>query len=183
MSTPGSATPPATSSAASAAAPGEVSADNTAPPKPLAAQLTSFRARISRQLQASRLRKSRFVTDAELTDLFDDDPTEMASFQFTDPITGGVICLTFDCWMHRVGPELSAAPRRKTGSSIFVVFNGSGSSTIGDTDYDWETGDIFVVPSWAPVQHHPDEVSNLFEMTDRPVMKAVGLYREETLDS
>lgn len=67
MSTPGSATPPATSSAASAAAPGEVSADNTAPPKPLAAQLTSFRARISRQLQASRLRKSRFVTDAELT--------------------------------------------------------------------------------------------------------------------
>lgn len=123
------------------------------------------------------------VTDAELTDLFDDDPTEMASFQFTDPITGGVICLTFDCWMHRVGPELSAAPRRKTGSSIVVVLNGSGSSTIGDDDYDWEAGDIFVVPSWAPVQHHPSEVSNLFEMTDRPVMEALGLYREETLDS
>lgn len=121
------------------------------------------------------------VTDAALTELFDDDPAETASFQYTDPITGGVICLTFDCWMHRIGPRLKAPTRRKTGSSIFVVFDGSGTTTVGDTRFHWEAGDIFVVPSWAPVRHHPHEVSNLFEMTDRPVMQALGLYREETL--
>lgn len=120
------------------------------------------------------------TTDRLLTDLYD-DPSSIASVQFTDPITGGVILLTFDCWMHRMGPRLRAPASRKTGNSIFVVFNGHGVTTVGHREFEWTAGDIFVVPSWLPVQHRPAELSNLLEMSDRPILQSLGLYREETL--
>lgn len=119
-------------------------------------------------------------TDRALTQRYV-DPTRMASVQFTDPITGGVILLTFDCWMHRMGRQLRANATRKTGNSIFVVFTGSGTTSVGHKEFEWEAGDVFVVPSWLPMQHHPVEVSNLLEMSDRPILQSVGLYREETL--
>lgn len=119
-------------------------------------------------------------TDRVLTERYT-DPARVASVQFTDPITGGVILLTFDCWMHRMGPLLRANPTRKTGNSIFVVFSGHGSTTVGHKEFRWADGDVFVVPSWLAVQHHPAEVSNLLEMSDRPILQSVGLYREETL--
>ena len=118
--------------------------------------------------------------DRQLGELYD-DPTSVASVQFTDPITGGVILLTFDCWMHRMGPRLRPGASRKTGNSIFVVFSGRGATTVGHKDFAWAAGDIFVTPSWLPVQHRPEEVSNLLEMSDRPVLQSLGLYREETL--
>lgn len=121
-------------------------------------------------------------TDRLLAELYG-DPTTVSSVQFTDPITGGVIALTFDCWMHRMGPLLRAAATRKTGNSIFVVFDGRGSTTVGHKEFEWSAGDIFVVPSWLPVRHSPSEVSNLLEMSDRPILQSLGLYREETLES
>ena len=89
--------------------------------------------------------------------------------------------MTFDCWMRRMGPLLQARPTRKTGNSIFVVFSGHGTTTVGDREFAWSAGDIFIVPSWLAMQHHPGEVSNLLEMSDRPILQSVGLYREETL--
>lgn len=128
---------------------------------------------------SSLLRQPWAVTDLALTALFGSSPTDLASTEFVDPVSGSSICPTFDCWMHRGGPRLSAPARRKTGNSIFVVFSGSGSTSVGDTVFEWEAGDVFVAPSWAAVRHRPREVSNLFEMTDRPILRALGLYREE----
>jgi gentisate 1,2-dioxygenase len=129
---------------------------------------------------SSLLRQPWDVTDRALTRLFR-DPTRIASTEFTDPSTGGPICPTFDCWMHRLGPTLSAPATRKTGNSIFVVFTGSGTTSVGPSRFAWATGDVFVAPSWAAVRHHPSETSNLFELTDRPTLKALGLYRQEAL--
>jgi gentisate 1,2-dioxygenase len=119
-------------------------------------------------------------TDQTLDELFD-EPTKCASVQFTDPITGGAISPTLDCWIHRLGPSLTAPASRKTGNSIFVVFTGTGETSVGSNRFDWEAGDVFVAPSWSAVQHHPNETSNLFEMTDRPILEALGLFQQETV--
>ncbi len=47
--------------------------------------------------------------------------------------------------------------------------------------FEWSAGDIFVTPSWSAVDDKASEQSNLFAVTDRPVLEALGLYREETL--
>ena len=48
--------------------------------------------------------------------------------------------------------------------------------------FDWGPGDTFVVPSWAVVEHEASAAADVFAITDRPVLEALGLYREETLD-
>jgi gentisate 1,2-dioxygenase len=52
---------------------------------------------------------------------------------------------------------------------------------VSANEFNWEKGDIFVVPSW---QWHSHENLNgedaiLFSITDRPSTEALGLYREE----
>ena len=41
--------------------------------------------------------------------------------------------------------------------------------------------DIFVVPAWTSVRHSASEDAVLFSFSDRPVQKALGLWREEAL--
>jgi hypothetical protein len=47
--------------------------------------------------------------------------------------------------------------------------------------FEWGPRDIFIVPSWCKVSHETREDSVLFSFSDRPVQKALGLWREETL--
>ena len=47
--------------------------------------------------------------------------------------------------------------------------------------FDWEQGDFFVAPPWSWHEHanETDDEAILFAIHDAPVMKALGLYREE----
>jgi gentisate 1,2-dioxygenase len=83
--------------------------------------------------------------------------------------------------MHRVYPGKRTTTRRKTGSSIYVVFQGTGCSVINGIRFEWSAGDIFVTPSWASVDHEASERADLFAISDRPVLQALHLYREEEL--
>jgi len=84
--------------------------------------------------------------------------------------------------MHRIYPGERTATRRKTGSSVFVVFQGNGYSVINGIRFEWGPGDIFVTPSWASVDHEASERADLFAISDRPVLQALHLYREEELE-
>jgi gentisate 1,2-dioxygenase len=66
---------------------------------------------------------------------------------------------------------------------IWVVFQGEGSSIIGGQRFDWVAGDMFVVPSWVPVEHEARTEANLFSLADSPVLRALGIHREHTLDA
>jgi gentisate 1,2-dioxygenase len=105
----------------------------------------------------------------------------MASLEFVNPLTGTPAVATFACEMHRLYPGERTATKRKTGSSIYVVFQGSGRSVINGVRFDWGPGDIFVTPSWASVDHQAEEQADLFAVSDRPVLQALYLYREEKL--
>ena len=68
-----------------------------------------------------------------------------------------------------------------TDGTVFCVAEGIGRSVVGDRTFEWGPRDIFVVPSWVPVRHEAAEDSVLFSFSDRPVQRALGLWREEQL--
>jgi gentisate 1,2-dioxygenase len=49
------------------------------------------------------------------------------------------------------------------------------------TVFEWGPGDIFVVPSWASVDHEAFEQSDHFIVSDRPVLEAFRLFKAEEL--
>ncbi len=105
----------------------------------------------------------------------------MISLEFVNPLTGGPAVSTFACEMHRIYPGERTSSRRKTGSSVYVVFQGSGRSVINGLLFEWGPGDIFVTPSWASVDHEANVRADLFAISDRPILQVLHLHREEEL--
>lgn len=122
-------------------------------------------------------------TDAALTALLAEQGGPVASLEFVDPTSGRPALPTLGCEMHRLASGAATPPARKTGSSVFVVYRGAGSSVIDGRRFRWSAGDMFVVPSWAAVEHHASEESDLFAVTDAPVLKALQLYFTEQLSA
>ena len=83
--------------------------------------------------------------------------------------------------MHRLVTGGRTPVVRRTGNSIFVVFRGEGGTAAGDCRLAWAEGDMFVVPSWVPAAHWSRAGADVFELSDAPVLRALGLYREETV--
>jgi gentisate 1,2-dioxygenase len=120
-------------------------------------------------------------TDAELARLAGKrGAAAMVSVEFVNPQTGASVLPTLSCSMHRLESGLQTRPVRKTGNSIFVVFRGTGRSIAGGTRLDWAEGDMFVIPSWTGTHHYSAPGADLFELADTPVLRALGLYREES---
>lgn len=120
-------------------------------------------------------------TDRALEALHRARGAPMASLEYVNPLTGGPAVATFACELHRVYPGGRTATQRKTGSSVYVVFRGTGRTVISGQLFEWAPGDVFVTPSWAAVDHQADETADLFAISDRPVLQALHLYRQETL--
>jgi gentisate 1,2-dioxygenase len=81
----------------------------------------------------------------------------------------------FLTWLPR-GFEGRAA--RATDAAVYCVVEGRGRSVIGTEAFEWGPRDVFVVPSWVPVQHFAGEDAILFSVSDRPAQQALGLWRE-----
>ena len=106
----------------------------------------------------------------------------VASLEFVNPTTGAAVMPTMGCEMHRIVAGGHTRPYRKVGGSVFVVFQGSGYSVMNGQRFDWSRGDMFVAPSWTLVEHCAGETADLFAVTDKPMMQALHLFREQSLD-
>jgi gentisate 1,2-dioxygenase len=103
----------------------------------------------------------------------------VARLEFREPATGDAVLPTLGCAMLRIEAGTSTSARRRCASSVFYVHRGNGVSRIGDTKFSWRAGDVLAAPSWATVEHTATDSADLFELTDEPVMRALGLYRED----
>ncbi|GAA1326563.1 cupin domain-containing protein [Pseudonocardia xinjiangensis] len=129
-------------------------------------------------------------TVAELDRLTAASEDPLLSVEYTDPESGASVMPTMSCAAYRVRARAHSLPVRRTGNSVHVVFSGHGSSVIDGRRFDWGPGDMFVVPSWSAVEHFVDtehfaegteEHAEVFVVSDAPVLRALGLYREQTL--
>lgn len=105
-------------------------------------------------------------------------PTHGIKMQFVNPATGGYPLPTIGAFLQFLPGDFHGTPYRSTDATVFYVIEGHGTSQVGDTSITWQPRDIFVVPSWNPVTHETSGDAVLFSFSDRPVQKALGLWRE-----
>ena len=101
--------------------------------------------------------------------------------RYVNPVTGGWAMPTMATWMQLLPRGFEGRPSRATDGTVFVVVEGRGTSLVGGERFDWAPHDIFVVPSWVPVQHSAQDDAVLFSYSDRAVQEKLGLLREEML--
>jgi len=113
----------------------------------------------------------------------DGSPYEGIALEYTHPLTGGPALPTIGCQIQLLRPGERLKARRMTGSAVFCVVQGEGETIINAQQFRWSKGDILALPSWALHEHANtgSEDAMLFSISDRPVMKALGFYREEAL--
>jgi gentisate 1,2-dioxygenase len=111
------------------------------------------------------------------------DPWHGIKMQFVNPATGGYPMPTMGAFLQFLPAGFAGRPYRGTDATVHYVIEGHGRSRIGDTTLTWQARDIFVAPSWASTSHETQEDVVLFSFSDRPVQKALGLWREERLQS
>lgn len=85
--------------------------------------------------------------------------------------------------VHRMGAAWQGRGYRHSASSIFVVLQGSGSSQVGASTFDWAFGDIIAAPMGVDLLHRAGEESVIVELTDEKLMRYCGYYRLEELES
>jgi gentisate 1,2-dioxygenase len=109
------------------------------------------------------------------------DPYDAYRLDYRDPAGGASTLPTIDCALTLLRPGQETRAHRHTSTVIYHAFQGSGTSYVGDERFDWGPGDTFVVPLWHPHRHtnHGAADAVLFSMSDAPVLRPFGLYREE----
>lgn len=101
-----------------------------------------------------------------------------AAIRYTNPTTGGDVMPTIRCEFHRLRANAATALRHEVGSSVWQVFEGSGTVVLGEQEHRLEKGDLFVVPSWVPWSLHAnDEQFDLFRFSDAPIMERLHFDR------
>jgi gentisate 1,2-dioxygenase len=110
-----------------------------------------------------------------------------AAVRFTNPATGGDVLPTIRAEMHRIVRGCETAPVRETGSSVYQVFDGSGTVDVDGVSWSVTRGDLFVVPSWSSFSARSEAGTDdsdsgaldLFRFSDAPVLEALRLDRTE----
>ena len=101
-----------------------------------------------------------------------------AAIRYSNPTTGGDVMPTIRCEFHRFRAGASTAARQEVGSSVWQVFEGSGTVVLGEAEHKLEKGDLFVVPSWVPWSLHANNAQfDLFRFSDAPIMERLHFNR------
>src|SRR6267142_1987124 len=109
------------------------------------------------------------------------DAWDDIALEYTHPQTGGALLPTMSCWVQMLRPDARLQAHRHTGSAVYYVAQGAGETIIDGVRFAWGRGDIITLPSWALHEHANTsrDAAILFSIQDRPVLEALGLYREE----
>ena len=110
------------------------------------------------------------------------NPYDDLLLDYVNPHTGGPILPTIGCTAQYLRPGIHTQAHRHASSSVYLVIQGEGYSVIDGETFAWEPGDVFAIPSWACHEHantSQTTEATLIAFTDTPVMKSLGLYREE----
>jgi len=115
----------------------------------------------------------------------DGSPFDGVALEYRHPQTGGPVMPTMACWVQLLRPGQQTKAHRHTGSAVYNVVHGTGSTIIDGQRFNWSKGDIIAIPPWALHEHlnaSSTEDAVLFSIQDTPVLEALGLYYEKALE-
>jgi len=82
---------------------------------------------------------------------------------------------------QRFNAGFRSALCRTTANSIFTVIQGRGRSVVDGETIEWAMGDVIAIPAWRAYRHEADVESFMVRASDEPVMRAIGMLREEVI--
>ena len=86
------------------------------------------------------------------------------------------------CSVQLLRPNERTKRHRHSSSSVYFVVRGSGVTKVGDQSLQWQKHDCFVVPNWLEHDHQNRSQADdavLFSVSDAPLLRYLGLLREE----
>ena len=109
------------------------------------------------------------------------DPYEAIVLRFVNPATGGSVFPTLDYRALMLRPGEATRFKRETASTLYIAIEGQGVTEIGGASLDWQTNDIFVVPSFVWRRHinRSQNDAVLYAVSDAPLMDKIGQYRAQ----
>jgi len=80
---------------------------------------------------------------------------------------------------ERIAGRCSSPTRRETAGIVYHVLRRARAHRVDGHVLEWQRGDTFCVPAWAPYRHEAARDTYLFRFDDRPILDAIGAYRAE----
>ena len=109
------------------------------------------------------------------------DAHQAFKLRYVNPATGASPMPTIATFAQLLPRGFETKPYRCTDSTVHVCLEGEGQVQVGDQAWRLQPNDIFVVPSWQPLQLGASREMVLFSFSDRPVQTALGLWRDQHL--
>jgi gentisate 1,2-dioxygenase len=108
-------------------------------------------------------------------------PYDGIILEYVDPTNGGPVMPTLSYRAQLLRGASRTLPHRRMASTIYCVLEGEGTTEVEGRRLEWGRNDVFTVPGWQWHEHANTgrEDALLYSVTDEPVMRKLGLYREE----
>ena len=81
------------------------------------------------------------------------DKRHGARVRYANPVTGGWVMPTMGAQLALLPAGFEGESYRATDGTIFVCVEGEGATRIGDKEFAWSPGDVFVAPPWQHYAH------------------------------
>jgi gentisate 1,2-dioxygenase len=122
----------------------------------------------------------------ERTDVVDErSPMRFAFSATLEKLAGGAQTIelgpprldTLALYVSRLDAGMRIKPARTTASSVYAAIDGRGRANVDGLQFEWERGDVFVVPAWRAYEIEATEQSHLFRVTDEPLLARLNWLR------
>jgi len=107
------------------------------------------------------------------------DEWDGVKLRYVNPATGGWPMPTIATFMQYLPSGFKGRAYRSTDATVYCVVEGKGTVKIGSEEFNFDAHDVFVAPAWAHVRLSASVESVVFSYSDRPVLAALNLLREE----
>jgi gentisate 1,2-dioxygenase len=101
--------------------------------------------------------------------------------QFINPATGGSPMPTIGAFVQLLPAGFHGSAYRSTDGMVFHCIEGSGTLIVDGEGIAFAARDTFIAPAWCAHRLEADGETVLFSFSDRPVQRALGLWREQLL--
>ena len=101
--------------------------------------------------------------------------------QFINPATGGYPMPTIGAFVQLLPAGFRGSAYRCTDGTVFHCIEGSGAATIDGERIAFAAQDTFVLPAWTTHRWEAGGDTVLFSFSDRPIQRALGLWRDQLL--
>jgi gentisate 1,2-dioxygenase len=116
----------------------------------------------------------------------DASPYDDLRLEYFNPQNGGPVMPTIACYAQKLRAGGHTQNHRHNNATVYHVFRGSGYSIIEGQRFEWSERDVFVIPGWHWHEHanaSSKDAAILISYTDEPLLKTLGIHREETAGS